>query len=113
MISFAGGESACKAVRFLTHQDTGKFKGCAFIDFFTAKDVDNFVLRNGENLMGRLIQIDYAGQGKRESSGSNNSTSDTSKKTKKTEQSQEENWDEEEYVEDDGGWGIDEEDASW
>ena len=32
---FAGGDTAVKSVRWLEFEDTGKFKGCGFVQFYT------------------------------------------------------------------------------
>ena len=32
---FAGGDDAVKSVRWLEFEDTGKFKGCGFVQFHT------------------------------------------------------------------------------
>jgi nucleolin len=104
MVKFAGGEKSCKAVRFLSHQDTGKFKGCAFVEFHTSADVDWFVTRNGDNLMGRVVQIDYAAA---------RADGDKKETTKGSD-----DVDAEAAVEEDGGWGCEGEedgglDAAW
>jgi len=62
------------SIRWLTHRDTGDFKGCGFCEFTTSEAVDKFVKLNGQKLNGRAIRIDYAqskskgggGGGKRE-----------------------------------------------
>ena len=33
MREFAGGEDAVKSIRWLEYEDTGKFKGCGFVQF--------------------------------------------------------------------------------
>jgi nucleolin len=48
------------SIRWLTHRDTGDFKGCGFAEFDSTEAVDKFVLLNGQKLMGRPIRIDYA-----------------------------------------------------
>lgn len=49
-----------KAIRWLTDRDSGEFKGCGFVEFWDTADVDNFVKKNGEELLGRDIRIDYS-----------------------------------------------------
>lgn len=49
-----------KAIRWLSDRDTGDFKGCGFVEFYSSECVDAFVKKNGEDLMGRSIRIDYA-----------------------------------------------------
>lgn len=48
------------SIRWLSDRETGNFKGCGFIDFASTEGVDNFVKKNGSDLMGRAIRIDYA-----------------------------------------------------
>jgi nucleolin len=45
----------------LTNRETGEFKGCGFIEFWETGPVDKVVLKNGEDLLGRQVRIDYAG----------------------------------------------------
>jgi len=47
-------------IRWLNDKNTGKFKGCAYIEFAEEESLDEFVKRNGCNLMGRPVRIDYA-----------------------------------------------------
>ena len=35
MRAFAGGDDAVKSIRWLEYEDTGKFKGCGFVQFYT------------------------------------------------------------------------------
>lgn len=56
------------SIRWLTHRDTGDFKGCGFCEFTTSEAVDKFVKLNGQKLNGRAIRIDYA-QSKSKSGG--------------------------------------------
>lgn len=56
-------EAGCAEVagiRWLTDRETGDFKGCGFVEFYESDSVDKFVLKNGENLMGRPIRVDYS-----------------------------------------------------
>ena len=49
-----------KKIRWLTDRETGEFKGCGFVEFYTSEAVDNAVKLNGEQCMGRGMRIDYA-----------------------------------------------------
>ena len=55
--------------RWLNDKETGEFKGVGFITFAASAEVDAAVLKAGENLEGRPIRIDYAGQKKTWSDG--------------------------------------------
>jgi len=50
-----------KAIRWLSDRDTGDFKGCGFVEFWDTKDVDSLVKKNGEELLGRNVRLDYGG----------------------------------------------------
>lgn len=60
MREFAGGEDAVKYIRWLEYEDTGKFKGCGFVQFHSVDHADAFVALNGTEFGGRAIQIDYS-----------------------------------------------------
>ncbi len=60
MTEFAGGEEYVKYIRWLSFEDTGKFKGCGFVEFHDCESVDLFVKKNGTDFGGRNIQIDYS-----------------------------------------------------
>lgn len=49
-----------KAIRWLTDRDSGDFKGCGFVEFWDTDSVDAFVKKNGEDLLGRSIRVDYS-----------------------------------------------------
>lgn len=49
-----------KSIRWVTDRDTGDFKGCGFIEFWDSESVDKFVKKNGEDLLGRTLRLDYA-----------------------------------------------------
>eukprot|EP00940_MAST-03C_sp_MAST-3C-sp2_P002276 g2276.t1 len=53
-------------VRWLTEQDSGKFKGCGFVDFETSEATEAFAKKNGTVFCGRPIRIDYAPKSKRD-----------------------------------------------
>ncbi|CAM9571933.1 unnamed protein product [Chrysoparadoxa australica] len=55
---FAGAEIT--KVRWLTHQDTGSFRGCGFIEFASPADTDVAVKMHGKELKGRPVKIDWA-----------------------------------------------------
>jgi len=57
---FAKDCGEIKSIRWLTHRDTGDFKGCGFCEFTAPEGVDNFIKLNGKMLNGRAIRIDYA-----------------------------------------------------
>ncbi|KAH8071926.1 hypothetical protein JL721_3829 [Aureococcus anophagefferens] len=48
------------AVRWVTHKDTGDFKGCGYLQFHTVEQADAAVELNGAKLHGRPIRLDYA-----------------------------------------------------
>lgn len=50
-----------KAIRWLTDRDSGDFKGCGFVEFYDTESVDALVKKNGEDLCGRGIRLDYGG----------------------------------------------------
>jgi nucleolin len=49
-----------KMVRWLTHKDSGEFKGCGFIDYYDTAAVDEAVKLTGHMLHGRSIRVDYS-----------------------------------------------------
>jgi len=55
-----------KKVRWLTDRETGEFKGCGFIEFYTTEAVDNAIKLNGQDCKGRAMRIDYAASKKKE-----------------------------------------------
>jgi len=50
-----------QGVRWLTHKDTGEFRGCAFVEFCESSAADKAVLLNGNSLLGRPIRLDWDG----------------------------------------------------
>jgi len=60
LASLFGACGAVKMVRWLTHQDTGEFKGCGFVDFYDTASVDEAVKLSGKELHGRCIRVDYS-----------------------------------------------------
>jgi len=59
MRAFAADCGPVKSIRWIFHKDTNNFKGCGFVDFETTEAVDKFVLKNGQELKGRPLRIDY------------------------------------------------------
>jgi len=55
------GCAEVKAIRWLSDRDSGDFKGCGFVEFWETEDVDKLVKKNGEDLLGRNIRLDYGG----------------------------------------------------
>jgi len=56
-------------IRWLNHKDTGKFKGCGFVEFAETEGADKAVAHNGEDVLGRVIRIDYQGSKRDDNSG--------------------------------------------
>ena len=52
------------ATRWLNDKETGDFKGVGWVTFASTEEVDKAVQMGGEQLDGRPIRIDYAGQKK-------------------------------------------------
>lgn len=51
-------------VRWLTHADSGDFKGCGYVEFWDTESADKAVLLNGTTLLKRPIRIDWDSGGK-------------------------------------------------
>jgi len=52
---------AVKAVRWLTHKDSGEFRGSGFLDFTSVEDADKAIsCFDGYELYSRRIRLDYA-----------------------------------------------------
>jgi nucleolin len=47
-------------IRWLTHRDTGNFKGAGYVEFTETHEVDQAVQKNACIFMGRPLRIDYA-----------------------------------------------------
>jgi len=60
MHTFCKSAGEVKEIRWLTHRDSGQFKGCGFVEFYSVEAVDAVVKRNGDLLLGRPARIDYA-----------------------------------------------------
>jgi len=48
------------AIRWLTHKDSGEFKGCGFVQFASVESSDKVVAKSGATILGRAARIDYA-----------------------------------------------------
>jgi len=46
-------------LRWLTRQDSGEFRGCAFVEFGSSEEADKAILKNGNDLLGRPIRLDW------------------------------------------------------
>lgn len=46
-------------LRWLTHMDTGAFRGCAFVEFKTTEEADKAIKLNGQEILGRPIRLDW------------------------------------------------------
>jgi len=57
---FAKGCGEVKSIRWLTDRETGDFKGCGFIEFYDSESVKKFVAKNGSDLLGRAVRLDYS-----------------------------------------------------
>jgi RNA recognition motif-containing protein len=60
-----------QAVRWLTHQDTGNFKGQGYAEFCESSAADAAIELNGQLLCGRPVKLDWdaGGRGGRYSGG--------------------------------------------
>ena len=47
------------SVRWLTHKDSGDFKGCGFIEFFYDEACAKAAELNRKHLLGRSIRLDW------------------------------------------------------
>ena len=61
---FFKGCGTVTATRWLNDKETGDFKGVGWVTFSSTEEVDKAVEMGGEQLDGRPIRIDYAGQKK-------------------------------------------------
>ena len=52
-----GGEMV--GLRWLTHKDSGDFKGCGYVEFADTETADKAFLLDGSMLLGRPIRIDW------------------------------------------------------
>jgi len=56
---FGNVDAEVKEVRWLSHKDTGDFKGCGFVEFWTTEACEKGATLNGKTLLGRPIRIDW------------------------------------------------------
>mmetsp|Transcript_41368 Transcript_41368/g.56386 ORF Transcript_41368/g.56386 Transcript_41368/m.56386 type:complete len:308 (-) Transcript_41368:121-1044(-) len=59
MYEFFGEAAEITAIRYLTHRDSGDFKGCAFLEFASTRDADVAAKKNGALLSDRPIRLDW------------------------------------------------------
>jgi RNA recognition motif-containing protein len=57
---FMAVDAEIKAIRWLHHKDSGDFKGCGYVDFWSTEACEKAASLNGKNLLGRPIRIDWA-----------------------------------------------------
>jgi len=60
MVAFFKDLAEVKQVRWLTDKVSGEFRGCGFVEFYDAESVDKVIVKNGSDLCGRSIRIDYS-----------------------------------------------------
>ena len=70
---FAKSGATVTGTRWLNDKESGEFKGIGFVTFQDTADVDKAVSLGGEQLDGRTIRLDYAGQKKKEGAWQGNS----------------------------------------
>eukprot|EP01036_Dinobryon_divergens_P026716 gene26716-35395_t len=46
-------------LRWLTHKDSGEFKGCGYVEFRTTEEADAAIKLDGKELLGRNIRLDW------------------------------------------------------
>jgi nucleolin len=46
-------------LRWLTRKETGEFRGCAFVEFGASSEADLAIAKNGAELLGRPIRLDW------------------------------------------------------
>lgn len=54
------GAGDVKHIRWLTDRESGEFKGCGFVEFYSTEDVDKFATLNGAEVKGRNMRVDFA-----------------------------------------------------
>lgn len=59
MVEFFKDCGVLVGLRWLTHRDTGDFRGCGFIQFATTEEADEALKLNGKELLGRPIKLDW------------------------------------------------------
>ena len=53
MMKFFESCGTLTGLRWLTHKDSGDFKGCGFLEFSTTEEADAAIALNGTDLLGR------------------------------------------------------------
>ena len=61
--------SGLRAIRWVTHKDTGAFKGCGYLVFHNIEECDAAVKLDGAVIHGRPLRLDYTPATTREASG--------------------------------------------
>jgi len=61
---FAGAGATVTSTRWLNDKESGEFKGIGFVGFGSTEEVDKAITLGGEQVDGRPIRIDFAGQKK-------------------------------------------------
>uniref|UniRef100_A0A7S4VRX9 RRM domain-containing protein n=1 Tax=Ditylum brightwellii TaxID=49249 RepID=A0A7S4VRX9_9STRA len=56
---FGNVDAEIKAVRWISHKDTGDFKGVGFVEFWNTEACEKAATLNGKTLLGRPIRIDW------------------------------------------------------
>ena len=46
-------------LRWLTHKDTGEFRGCGFVEFSKAEEAEKAMELDSHDLLGRPIRLDW------------------------------------------------------
>ena len=60
MAAFFKEAGEVKQIRWLTDKESGEFRGCGFVEFYDTDGVDKAILKNGEQLLGRNVRLDYS-----------------------------------------------------
>ena len=59
MIEFFKECGEMVGLRWLTHKDSGEFRGCGFVEFSKPEEAEAAMLRDGDELLGRPIRLDW------------------------------------------------------
>ena len=59
MIDFFKDCGTLVGLRWLTHKDSGDFRGCGFVEFENSEQADAAIKLNGKELLGRPIKLDW------------------------------------------------------
>lgn len=60
MVDFFKSCGSLVGLRWLTHQDSGEFKGCGYVEFSNANEAAAALKLDGKELLGRNIRLDWA-----------------------------------------------------